>query len=262
MAAGKALSVLGPISPEELGIVLPHEHLLLDFKQAFISRDPDSSKLSFCMENLGTIRQYPYSTIDNLCVDSEDDLIHELQLYKQAGGSTLCDLTVTGIRINPEALPRISAASGVHIILGSGYYVDQFIPDDIKGIDVETIASTIVSEIENGLGTSGVRCGIIGEIGCSWPLTVYERKVLQGAAIAQSKTGAPLIIHPGRDERAPFEIVDILKQAGADISRTVMSHIDRTIMSRDNLLKFAQSGCGIEYDLFGIECSHYQVCLV
>ena len=71
--------------------------------------------------------------------------------------------------------------------------------------------------------------------------------------------GAPLIIHPGRADPAPFEIVDILQHAGADLSRTVMSHIDRTILSKESVLKFAQLGCGIEYDLFGIECSHYQV---
>lgn len=72
-------------------------------------------------------------------------------------------------------------------------------------------------------------------------------------------TGAPLIIHPGRNEPAPFEILDVLAAAGADLSRTVMSHLDRTIVDDQKLLELAKRGCYLEYDLFGIECSHYQV---
>ena len=74
-----------------------------------------------------------------------------------------------------------------------------------------------------------------------------------------SCTGAPLIIHPGRDQQSPSHILDVLEAAGADLSRTVMSHIDRTMFSDDALLQLAKRGCYLEYDLFGIECSHYQV---
>ena len=71
--------------------------------------------------------------------------------------------------------------------------------------------------------------------------------------------GAPLIIHPGRDDRSPFEIISILESAGANIDRTVMSHLDRTLQDEAKLLEFAKLGCIMEYDLFGMECSHYQV---
>ena len=74
-----------------------------------------------------------------------------------------------------------------------------------------------------------------------------------------SCAGAPLIIHPGRDQQSPSHILDVLEAAGADLSRTVMSHIDRTVFSDDALLQLAKRGCYLEYDLFGIECSHYQV---
>ena len=71
--------------------------------------------------------------------------------------------------------------------------------------------------------------------------------------------GAPLIIHPGRDTAAPFEIVDVLRNAGADLSRTVMSHLDRTLFDHGDFVRFAETGCLLEFDLFGTECSHYQV---
>ena len=71
--------------------------------------------------------------------------------------------------------------------------------------------------------------------------------------------GAPLAIHPGRDAHAPFEILDILEQAGADISRTVMSHLDRTFFNDEDYIKLAKRGCYLSLDQFGIETSHYQV---
>ena len=44
----------------------------------------------------------------------------------------------------------------------------------------------------------------------------------------------------------------------ADLSHTVLSHVDRTIFDDDKLLQLARRGCYLEFDLFGIECSHYQ----
>lgn len=171
----------------------------------------------------------------------------------------------------------MSQESGIKIVTGTGYYVDASLSEEVKMMSEDEMVDSIVKEIMEGIGDTGVRCGVIGEVGCSWPLTSVERRSLRAAARAQRQTGktldrpchmlreplflagAPLIIHPGRDEKAPFEILDVLEEAGADISRTVMSHLDRTIFDEEVLLKFAKRGCYLEYDLFGLECSHYQV---
>ena len=79
------------------------------------------------------------------------------------------------------------------------------------------------------------------------------------SSIKSTHSGAPLIIHPGRDDRSPFEIVTILESAGANIDRLVMSHLDRTLQDQSKLLEYAKLGSLMEYDLFGMECSHYQV---
>lgn len=68
-----------------------------------------------------------------------------------------------------------------------------------------------------------------------------------------------MIIHPGRNQQSPFDILNVLEKAGADLSRTVMSHLDRLALDDQRLLELARRGCYIEYDLFGMECSHYQV---
>jgi phosphotriesterase-related protein len=52
------------------------------------------------------------------------------------------------------------------------------------------MSEVMVREIEVGIdGSSGVRCGVIGEIGCSYPLMDVEKRALQAAASAQTKTG-------------------------------------------------------------------------
>lgn len=89
------------------------------------------------------------------------------------------------------------------------------------------LTDIIVSEVLHGADGTDIRCGVIGEIGTGWPITESEKKVLKATAHAQAQLGCPVIIHPGRNPAAPAEVVRILQEAGGDISRTVMSHLDR-----------------------------------
>ena len=125
----------------------------------------------------------------NLVITSTELLNGELQLFKSVGGSAVVDCTSIGIRYKPELLPELSATSGVHIISGSAYYVDQFMPSDAKLMSKEEMASVIIQEVTQGIKGTKVRCGVIGEVGCSAPLTDAEIRSLQAAAIAQCATG-------------------------------------------------------------------------
>ena len=87
--------------------------------------------------------------------------------------------------------------------MGAGWYIDKVHPEEMGERTESDLADQMVTELTDGVGDTGVRAGIIGEIGCSWPLTDNERKVLRAAATAQQETGAPVLIHPGRDPSAP-----------------------------------------------------------
>jgi len=102
-----------------------------------------------------------------------------------------------------------------------------------------------------------VRAGLIGEIGNTWPWTENEKKVVRAAVEAQRQTGAPLMIHPGRDQTAPMQIVELIRKQGGDLRRTVMCHIERTIADERHLFDLAATGIWLEYDLFGLENSYY-----
>jgi phosphotriesterase-related protein len=192
------------------------------------------------------------SNWDNVTLDSNQNAVDELGHYKRAGGQSLVELTphASGGR-NPVAFREISQASGVNVVMGAGYYVADFHPPEVATMSAEAIADHLVDEFHNGVDGTNIRPGLIGELGNSWPLDPEEAKVLRGAGMAQSQLGCAISIHPGRSPDAPRQILEILREAGADISRVVMGHLDRTIQSLDGLKKLAESGCYLEHDLFG-----------
>jgi phosphotriesterase-related protein len=98
---------------------------------------------------------------------------------------------------------------------------------------------------------------MIGEIGCQAPWTRLERKVMKGAILAQAETGAAINVHPGRVPDQPQEAADYIAAEGGQIERVVISHIDRTIFDDERLLRLADTGCVLEFDLFGRETSYY-----
>ena len=258
---GMVQTVLGPVPASEIGITLTHEHLLMDFTCIFEEpSDPEEKDMVYqplTLHNLEWVRRHYTNNLDNLQYQDEDVAVAEAMLYKQAGGNTIVDGTNWDLGRNPPALRRIAKRTGLNIIMGTGHYVTspRFPATDTKS--EEAITETIIHDITEGVDDTGIRSGIIGEIGCSWPWTAGERKSVRAAVKAQQATGALLMIHPGRNEQAPQEIVATLQELGADLSRTVMMHIDRTVFNLDTLFHLASSGCGMEYDMFGEEASYY-----
>ena len=258
---GLIQTVLGPIAPLELGPTTTHEHLYIDF--SFMLRpaqDSPSQELAdapITLENLGWIRRNYYSNRFNIQLMDVHTTIEELRMYREVGGGGIVDATTIGIGRDPHALARISRESGVHIIMGAGFYVDAVHPEDMDERSVDDLAREIVGDITKGVDGSGIKAGIIGEVGCTWPLTPNERKSITASAVSQQETGAAILIHPGRHPDAPLEILELLTEGGADRSRVIMGHLDRTIFQFDALHDIAESGCCLEWDLFGNEGSYY-----
>ena len=261
--AGKVQTVLGPVSPDELGVTMMHEHVLSDLSKQYGTMETASARGFFetpvSIEILSRIRHYDAPNADNARLFDLDTAIEEVALYKRHGGGTIVELTSRGIARDPRGLAQVARATGVNLVMGASYYVAATHPADMAERSEEQIAEEVISDVTQGVGGTGVRSGIIGEIGCTWPLAEHEHRVLRASARAQRATGAALSIHPGRDEKAPMEIIEILDSAGADIGRIVMGHLDRTVFTHETLREIAQAGCYLEWDLFGIEESHYHL---
>ena len=258
---GKALTVLGPKDTNQLGKVICHEHLLIDFNVVF-QNPPNPKELhlkdeKLNLSNLGWIKKFWVSNKDNLLIDDIEISINELKHFYKAQGNTIVDVTSIGLSRNPSALKIISQRTGVNVIMGSGYYIEKTHPNYFKTDSVYQIAEKITNDILHGVDGTEVHSGIIGEIGCDFPWSSDERKSVHAGVLAQIETGAPILIHPGRDENAPLEIVNSIMKWGGNTSRTIMGHIERTIYSKSKLLDLANSGVYMNFDLFGHESSYY-----
>ena len=193
--SGKVQTVLGPIEPDELGVTMTHEHLLIDFRCMFQEPVEAGKKgLAYAplsLENLGWVRYNWTSNLDNLTLFDEDTTVAEVNRYIRAGGTALVDATSIGIGRDPQGLAHIARATGLNIVMGAGYYVGSTHPPDMDVRTVEQLADEVVRDVTEGVGDTGIKSGIIGEIGCSWPWTDNERKVVRAGALAQQRTAPP-----------------------------------------------------------------------
>ena len=258
---GQVQTVLGAVAPDAIGVTLPHEHLLIDFKVMF-AEPPAASDRGRAWEpvslaNLGWVRQNFNSNLDNLRLVDEQVAQDEILLFKMAGGHTVVDPTPRTLGRDPYALARISRATGLNVVMGAGYYVDASHPADMNRRTVDELAREMIADVTSGVGNSGVRSGLLGEIGTTYPWTENERKVLRAAVSAQRETGAPLMIHPGRHPDMPMQLAEFVRKEGGDLRRTIMCHICRTIADVRAVIDLAQTGLWLEYDLFGLENSYY-----
>lgn len=256
----KIQTVLGPIDPANLGVTLTHEHLSIDSGALGLPIDPKYKYLEdapVALDTLWYIRQNPYSVKANLSIEKENGAVfEEMDFFKKNGGGTIVENTTLGIKRNINFYKNVAKETGVNVIAGTGFYVESSRPETLK-MTSEEMAEVMKTDLLHGADGGDIKCGIIGEIGCSWPLGKTEKVAIQATASVQSELRCPVNIHPGRDHKAPFEIVRVYQEAGGDVNKLVMAHLDRTILDNDELAEFAALGSYCEYDLFGIETSMY-----
>src|SRR5690606_20854104 len=113
-----------------------------------------------------------------------------------AGGGAICDTTSEGIGRNPEGLARISEATGVHIVMGSGWYREAVYPATFDATSTNDLAGDLVDDLLFGRRTNGIRAGFIGEIGTErGSITPRQERMFRAAARAQGATGCPIATH-------------------------------------------------------------------
>lgn len=251
-------TVLGPIPADRIGVTMSHEHLLCDQRSVTFKEptDPADRALAYrpiSLEIFHWLQLNWASHLDNLVLDSEQLAIDEALGYHRAGGETIVDVTLDGLGRNPPALVRIARAANLNIVMGSGYYVAPTHPPRVASLSEDQITAEIIREFTHGVGETGIRAGVIGEIGSSWPIAVEEARVFRAAGAAQTVLRCGLTVHPGRHSDSPFQILEILRTTGADLSRVIIGHIERTVPTLDRLKVLAATGCYLEYDLFGME---------
>jgi predicted metal-dependent phosphotriesterase family hydrolase len=222
-------TVLGPIEPSTLGFTLPHEHTQI------------------ALWHIESRWDYWQLTRDRAVI------LEELARYRAAGGRGLVDLTLPGVGRDPAWLRDISDASGLHVVMGCGWYRTAYYPPATR-IDqrsVDDLADELVGEIEDGIGETRVRPGIIGEIGTDKPwVSPAEERVHRAAARAARRTGLAITTH-GVLSDVGLAQLRIFEDEGLDPARVIIGHAD-SYPVLDHYLAIIDRGANLEFDFLGM----------
>ncbi|TFV55298.1 phosphotriesterase [Geodermatophilus sp. DF01-2] len=250
-------TVLGAVDSADLGLVLPHEHLANDVTSAV--RTADDPAVAALLDAPVTadlawlLTDHPYENADNCRLDDDDAMAADLALFAAVGGRTVVDLTPPGLGRAPERLVALSRATGVQVVMGSGWYLQATHPPELAGTPADVLAAALVDEFATG---HELRPGVIGEIGVSPAFTDDERTALRAACRAQREVRVPLFVHlPGWQRRA-HEVLDVVvDDEGVDPGAVVLCHMDPSGGDPAYQRSVAERGVALEFDMVGMPFS-------
>jgi len=225
------------VGTDHLGMVLMHEHTF--------NLNPEISQ------------NYPEPWGDEEL--RIQDAIREYADLKSKGVDTLVDVTVIGLGRYIPRIQRIAAAVDLNIIVATGVYIWRALPMFFSACGPGTVMGgpeyiddMLVRDIEDGIGKTGVRAGILKVATDKWGLTDDVERVLRATAKAHRRTGVPITTHT-HDVPNGLEQQRVLSEEGVDLSRIVIGHMDLAASHNlDYVEKIIANGSFIGIDQFGI----------
>ncbi len=223
------VTVRGPVAPEALGVTLSHDHLISD-----------------------AYALWGESTGDYAWILTDVEVaIREVEAFRAVGGGTICEPTSLGLGRDPIALRTISERTGVHVVMGSGWYRERRYPREVWEELPDRLAERLVRELTVGVGDTGIRAGFIGEIGTErGSISPAEERVFRAAARAHARTGCPILTHTTHFGELALEQLDLLESEGVAPDRVIVSHLGDRLGIR-TLLPIAARGAWLSVDNLG-----------
>jgi phosphotriesterase-related protein len=220
-------TVLGPVDARHLAPILYHEHVVLDNRST--------------------------PSVAAYWLPPAEAMVPELADYAAKGGRSVISLTNQCMGRDVDALRTISKSSGVSILVATGLYTRPASP---PVDDAGALSRTFVEELRVGIGDTGVRAAVIGEIGTgAWPIGPFERGLFTAAARAHVETGAPIATHTHAGMYARWQL-DALTGNGVPPERIVLGHVDEGVVNGpayvDRLARLADRGAYLGFDTVGI----------
>ena len=173
--AGIVRTVCGDRPAADFAAVMVHEHLLFDIAPP--GSGPDATDIG--MENRWQADYLSNATPANARQTDVEAATAELVGLRADGGDLLVDQSVAGLARDPVGLRAAARASGCAVVAAAGTYTAPYLDAATLEADTDTLCARFVAEITEGMDGTGIRAGLIGEIGCSWPLEPVERKMIE-----------------------------------------------------------------------------------
>ncbi len=222
----KLMTVNGFISGDSSGMVLPHEHIMVDFIGA--------DKVSPNRYNAGEVFE---------------KALPKLLDVKKAGCSTFIECTPGYLGRDVRLLKRLAVASGLNIITNTGYYgaaKEKYLPADAYTKTAAQIAQDWINEWKNGIDGTGIKPGFIKTAVDNFPLSGVQSKMIEAAALTHLETGLTIGTHTG-DGKAAMEEMRILDENGVSPSAWIWIHAQNE-KDLSFHIRAARAGAWVEFD--------------
>lgn len=254
-------TVTGPVKKEDMGLTLPHEHLFNDLSTVVDEPFYDFSHVLVDKKVTADIqwglKHDPYCCCDNMDTKPIEDVIYEVNNFKELGGRTLVDATGSkAIGRDVRQLREVSIKTGINVVASSGLYIEKFEGDRLVN-DIEAMAKIIDDELNIGIDGTDIRAGMIGEIGVSPYFTDGEKNSLRAASLAQiANDHVSMNIHMPGWQRRGDEVLDILiKEMGVNPAKISLAHSDPSGKDFDYQRRMLDRGVWLEFDMIGLDIS-------
>jgi phosphotriesterase-related protein len=203
-------TVLGSVDVGDLGLVLAHEHLFTDL------RTPD---------------------VPGQGQADPDDVVRvitpHLDQAWEAGVTALIECTPPGMGQNPVVIEALAKNTQVAVVMPTGLYRQQWTPEEKLRMSDAELTDWMVSEIAEGIQSTGVRAGFIKMGVSDEEITDGEARNLRAAARAARETGVIVASHTSGPLKGQhvLEELDILASQGLPGEQFCWVHAQYTDVS-------------------------------
>jgi phosphotriesterase-related protein len=216
-------TVLGDISPDQLGVTYMHEHLIID--SPIVAKD-----------------------FTHIHLPNETDAITEVNNCKKVGVGAMLDCMPLGSGRDAKKLLRIAEATGINIISATGLHHDRYYKEDdlLEKASAEKLAELFLRDINDGMEKTNAKAGVIKVITSGPKIKDREVKLFEAAAIAHTESGAPILSHCEHGTGA-IEQLELFSKFNIPLSRVTLSHTDKEA-DLGYHHEILSSGVFVEYD--------------
>lgn len=183
-------------------------------------------------------------------LDAFEQTVEELKELRRAGVGNIVDVTNRGMGRNINYVKQVAESTGINIFCATGYYQEAFLPAEVWNMSVRELADQMIQEICFGIGETGVKASVIGEIASSrggW--TEQEKRVFEAAVIAHQETGAPITTHTSRGTFG-YEQAVFFRERGVASERVIIGHSDLS-GDVDQVMRILDLGLMVGFDTIG-----------
>jgi phosphotriesterase-related protein len=219
-------TTLGPKRADELGMILPHEHIFVDL------RTPD---------------QPGYAEAE--AADVVRLMAPEVEAARARGITAIVECSTGGVGRRADFDLAVSRATGMPIVVPTGNYREPWIPEWVKSASEAELEAFMQREMTEGIDGTPVLAAWIKLSAGDDGITRLEERILRAAARAAQRTGAVIGSHTIKG-RVVLQQLDIIEAEGYRADRFISIHTQAEPDFGLNLA-VAERGAWIEYDNIG-----------